>query len=388
MSTLRCVAAIMATEVRRVLRDRAALFFMVMLPAAIMVIIGATFAATQVTRIALVDLDASPASRELVAAFEQSHRLDVSRMADRAGAVDRTKLGELAAAVVIPHGFGARVSDGRANVSVLTASPQQSQAATAAVKAAASDLGTELAARRFVADHIPRLSGARVAELVTGVDARMSPTGVTTRNLGGSKLITSNPYTYTAAANLVLFVFVNSLAASAALIETRRLGVARRMMAAPLSTGSLITGITAARFAVAVLQSLILIAIGMLFGVDWGSPVAAVALIAVWSLVSAGVGTLIGCLVDKPDTAAGVGVPVGIGLGMLGGCMWPLEIVPKLMRTIGHLTPHAWAVDGWVKTMFEHKGLTDVLTNLGVLALWAAVLLSISTLTLRRRLTS
>lgn len=33
---------------------------------------------------------------------------------------------------------------------------------------------------------------------------------------------------------------------------------------------------------------------------------------------------------------------LGLGLGALGGCMVPLEILSATIRTLAHATPHAW----------------------------------------------
>ncbi|HEU5470800.1 MAG TPA: hypothetical protein VFV67_09105 [Actinophytocola sp.] len=51
---------------------------------------------------------------------------------------------------------------------------------------------------------------------------------------------------------------------------------------------------------------------------------AAAALITVWALVGTGTGILAGTLSRTPEQAGAI----GIAAGMLGGAMWPLEIVP------------------------------------------------------------
>ena len=68
--------------------------------------------------------------------------------------------------------------------------------------------------------------------------------------------------------------------------------------------------------------------------------------------------------------------------------MWPLEIVPPFMRTIGHLTPHAWAMDAWVALIFERAGVADIAVELAVLAAFAVVLGLLARRRLRRALTS
>jgi ABC-2 type transport system permease protein len=68
--------------------------------------------------------------------------------------------------------------------------------------------------------------------------------------------------------------------------------------------------------------------------------------------------------------------------------MWPLAIVSPAMRTIGHFTPHAWAVDGWIEILSRGGGILQIGTQLAVLAAFAVALLSIATVRLGRRLTA
>jgi ABC-2 type transport system permease protein len=187
--------------------------------------------------------------------------------------------------------------------------------------------------------------------------------------------------------NLVLFVFITSLAGAAALIEERRLGVTRRMLAAPTTATAILLGETLGRFLVALLQGLIVFTIGWLvFGVDWGDPPAALLLVTVFALVGTGAGMLFGSLLRTPEQATSIGPPVGIALGMLGGCMWPLAIVPAPMRLAGHLFPHAWAMDAFIDLISENAGLAGIAGKLAVLAAFAAVLLAVATWRLRRAL--
>jgi ABC-2 type transport system permease protein len=75
------------------------------------------------------------------------------------------------------------------------------------------------------------------------------------------------------------------------------------------------------------------------FGVDWGDPEAALLLVTVFALVGTGVGMLLGAVLRNSEQATSIGPPVGIALGMLGGCMWPLAIVPEPMRVVATCSP-------------------------------------------------
>ncbi|MGH8839570.1 MAG: ATP-binding cassette domain-containing protein [Jiangellaceae bacterium] len=81
------------------------------------------------------------------------------------------------------------------------------------------------------------------------------------------------------------------------------------------------------------LQSLLIVGVGaLLFGVDWGNPITAGALVALWALVGTGAGMLSGSVFRTPEQASSIGPTVGMVAGMLGGCMWPLAIVTVRLR--------------------------------------------------------
>jgi ABC-2 type transport system permease protein len=196
-------------------------------------------------------------------------------------------------------------------------------------------------------------------------------------------------FSYSAPTMLVLFVFINAMAGGAAIIQTRRLGIFARALAAPVRPRELVLGEGLCYVTLAAAQAALIVLVGgLVFGVDWGDPLAATVLVAVWCLVGTGAGLVSGTLFHTPEQASAIGPAVGIAFGMLGGCMWPLEIVPAGVRAAGHLTPHAWAVDAWVTLLSRGGGLTDILRPLAVLAAFAALLLGVATVRLRRSLTT
>ena len=187
---------------------------------------------------------------------------------------------------------------------------------------------------------------------------------------------------------LILFIFLTSLAGSAALIQTRRLGVSRRMVSTPTSIGEILVGETGGRFAVAMIQGLFIMAgAAVAFEVRWGNLGGASALLILMALVGAGAGMLMGSLFDNDEQAGSMGVFIGLGLAALGGCMVPLEIFPDTMQTIAHLTPHAWALDGFAELIRRGGTIADIWLELTVLAGFAAVFLALGTWRLRAKLT-
>jgi ABC-2 type transport system permease protein len=56
------------------------------------------------------------------------------------------------------------------------------------------------------------------------------------------------------------------------------------------------------------------------------------------------------------------------------------------MLVVAHLTPHAWAADGFASLVRHDGTIMDVLGELGVLLAYAAVLFAAGSWVLRRRI--
>lgn len=205
-----------------------------------------------------------------------------------------------------------------------------------------------------------------------------------------------NGYVMGAQSQLVLFMFLTSVTAATQLIVSRQLGVSRRMLATPTSTRTILLGellgrfgvaMLLGRFGVAMLQGLfIFLATALVFGVTWGDPLAAGAVIVLFGLVGTGVAMIVGSISNDPDQANSLGVGVSMLLGAFGGAMVPPEVFPEVMRTLPHITPHAWAIDALRDIALRQAGIVQVLPQLGVLLGMAAVLLAAATWRFRKAL--
>jgi ABC-2 type transport system permease protein len=375
----------------RLVRDRLALFFVVLLPVVIILVIGITFGEGGPDRlpVGVVDQGGGPLGAELRADLAASPALEPDGYDSLDALRKAVRRGVVAAGVVVPAGYDQALRAEGADAQV-TFVVDRTRSAPAAVRSAVA---------AAVARQAAVVQAARFAEGTAGVpfDAalararalggRQEQVRVEATSIGGREHALPSGFNYTAPSNLVLFVFITSLAGAAALVEERRLGVTRRMLAAPTTASTILLGETLGRFLVALLQGLIVFVVGWLvFGVDWGDPPAALLLVTVFALVGTGAGMLFGSVLRTAEQATSIGPPVGIALGMLGGCMWPLAIVPEPMRLAGHLFPHAWAMDAFIDLISEDAGLAGIAGKLAVLAGFAAVLLAVATWRLRRAL--
>jgi ABC-2 type transport system permease protein len=160
------------------------------------------------------------------------------------------------------------------------------------------------------------------------------------------------------------------------------------MVGTPTPLGVIVLGEGAGRWAVGIFQALyIMVASSLLFGINWGDLPTAVVLVTAFAAVAAGAAMLIGAVMTNDEQAAGITVMVGLALGALGGAMLPLELFASTLRTIAHVTPHAWAIDAFTDMTRRGATLPDVLPEVGVLAAMAVVLFAIASWRLRVTLT-
>jgi ABC-2 type transport system permease protein len=96
---------------------------------------------------------------------------------------------------------------------------------------------------------------------------------------------------------------------------------------------------------------------------------------------------LMGATFRNDQQASGIGVMVALGLAALGGAMFPLDLFSPTMQRVAHITPHAWALDGYAELVRRGGNVVDIIPELGVLAAYAAGLLLLATWRLRVAIT-
>jgi ABC-type multidrug transport system permease subunit len=184
-----------------------------------------------------------------------------------------------------------------------------------------------------------------------------------------------SPFSYVAPADLVLFMGITLLVLSSGQVESRKLGILRRLAAAPVRQRAVVAAQITTKLVLAAGQAIGLLFLGrVIFGVHWGNPFAIVLIIGFLALSLSGLSVLIGLWAKTQEQAIATAVVIGIAFGMLGGCMYPLDVVGTAIRTVGHGVPQAWAMDGFIALIYHNASFTQVLPQIAVLAGFGVVL--------------
>ncbi|MFI7448382.1 ABC transporter permease [Nonomuraea sp. NPDC049714] len=374
----RPVLALVAANLRRHTRDRVGLFFMVIMPFVSIVFVGMALGGgtTGSARlpVGVVAGGSDPITTAVLAELRRHPDLEVLPMDTAAELRSGVREGALAAGLVIP------AASTRLEL-VMTQTNGSGMAARSAVDVAVGKVAAVLEATR--AAGVAGATPAQAAEYVRQAQAEGGRVAVT-----DSATTAGDPhgFAYTAPANLLLFTFINSMAVAAALVESRRLGMLQRSLTAPVHQRSVLLGEALSRFLVAAAQAVLIMVVSSLaFGVTWGDPLAVAVVVGVFALVATGAAILVGTLLRSPDQAPAIGPPLGVVLGMLGGCLWPREASGELINAIGHAFPHAWGMDALLALTKPGTGLGTVLPEVAVLSGMAVLLLGGSLILFDRR---
>jgi ABC-type multidrug transport system permease subunit len=171
-----------------------------------------------------------------------------------------------------------------------------------------------------------------------------------------------------------MFVMLTVFGGMTTLVVEKEQWTLQRIATMPISRSQLLGGKILARFLLGVLQFTVVFIVGILASIHFGDDLIALLLVMIsYTLTITALSFAIGSRVKNAAQASGLSLLLSITLAPLGGAWWPMEVVPDLMRTIGHISPVAWAMDGFNALIFEGGTLTDVLLPILVLLILALI---------------
>jgi ABC-2 type transport system permease protein len=376
-------------NVRRMIRERSNIFFVFIFPVALVLLIGIQFGSGFALVVGVNQGESSELSEEIVEALEDAESVEVQRfenLDELRGAVER---GTAQAGVLLPEGLQSMAEAGETVEIGLISRPDNTgnQLQSVVGSAVSSVMGPVGAAQFSVAE--TEMGFGDALEVANQLAGSIEPIDVEVTAVGEALFPeTLGQFDLGASSQLVLFVFLTALAGSSALILTRQLGISRRMLSTPTPVRSIILGESLGRYATALVQGLYIMVLTLIiFGVNWGDPIGAILILMLLAAVGAGVGMLMGATFSNDQQASGIGVMVSLGLAALGGAMFPLDLFSPTMQRIAHITPHAWALDGYAELVRRGGSVLDILPELGVLAGYAVVFLALAAWRLRVAIT-
>lgn len=370
--------------------------------------------------VAITDLDRSALSAKIVAALRADGALAVSELSADVGAA-QVRAGTQRAAIVLPAGFGEQA--GRALFGgrdkpeiVVTVDPSQSMVmplvrgllaqhvmehVSQSVFSGALPVMGDLKAQALKNEALPaerRDELVAMFDSVAKVTARNASTaaapasGAASSAGGGagnfsmpfstreveasSKPETKyNSYSHSFAGMGVQFILLMGVDMAVGLLTMRRLGLWKRLRAAPLSRAKLLGSRIASTALIALIVFAVIYAVAIAaFGVRIdGSALGFGAVLIAFALLTASFGLLVAALGKTPEATRGLAILATLLLVMLGGAWVPSFIFPAWLQQISLFVPTRWAIDGLDAMSWRGLPLEAALMPVAVLLGFAAV---------------
>ena len=391
-------------DLRQVLRDRKTAFFLLIMPLAFTVLFGFAFGGFDVGEpddprlpVGLLDQDGSALSRRLADLLSGSAVVRVEaatttpqKLADRVGG------NTLAAAVIVPAGYGAGLMQGQPAILTLIADTGGSAGATVQGE-------VEAMARRFAAAaDTARISVQMLARgqpqageaagpaafdraLAAALAAWQQPpvsirATQTTAPQQEAPTQLPNAFAHSSPGMMVQFAVAGLMTAAAVLVAERRSRCLQRLLTTDISRPEILAGHFLAMFLLIFGQLLLLALFGqLLLRLNYlGAPLAALAVMTATALFAASMGLLIGSLARSQEQVIVFSLLPMFLLSGFGGAWMPLEFTPESFQRVARLTPLAWAMDGFQDIIVRGQGLPAVLPAVAALLAYAVALLGLA----------
>jgi len=351
--------------------NRRALVMSILAPIVIAAFFGAVFGSgmDKPTRIpiAFADRDASALSKAVGAAVKDDAAFEV-REGDEAAVVALAREGKVRAAIVLPAGFGeqarrALVGGGDKPVVAVHYDPSQATAMTLV--------------RGLLSQHVMKalgdsLGGGAAALSLPFTTRAVESTSRTDRPYNG--------YAHSFAGMGVQFILFMGIEVGVGVLLARRLGLWKRLRAAPLSRG-LLLGSYIASGAITALVLLAIIyaaAIGIFHVRIDGSVTGFVGIAFAFALLTSSFGLLIAAIGKTPEATRGLAIFATLVMVMLGGAWVPSFVFPPWLQTASLVVPTRWAVDGLDAMTWRGLGFDAAIAPIAMLLAFSALFAAIA----------
>jgi ABC-2 type transport system permease protein len=351
---MRAVWLICVKDLRARLRDRSALLIGIVVPLGLAFIFNAIFSgisgASGVISLGVVNADHGVASQQFTSgvlpAVRRSGLITIHTEPSLARARALAANGTLAAVIVIPAGFSARVQAGQpASMQVIgnIDAPVSAQVAKSIAESYAADLNRVRLSVATVAGSTP-LPPARAQALAAQAAAASAPVMVADVSAQTREL---DQKSFFAAGMAVFFLFFTVQFGVTSLLEERNDGTLARLLAAPISRASILGAKLLTSFLLGVISMTVLVAATtVLFGAHWGNPAGVTVLVVSAIMAATGIMALIATLARNAEQAANWQSVVAVILGLIGGTFFPVSQAPGILSSITFVAPQAWFLRG------------------------------------------
>jgi len=369
--------AMVRKELHQISRDRRTLLILVFVPALFLLLYGyaLNFDIKNID-LAVQDDDGSTASRELISAFTNSGYFTYAGAVHGQKALDwMIDTNAARAALVIPDGYG-RDLERRVPVRVQVIVNGDNANTASAVTGYASAIVAE--------------AGAEMLALAAGTTGA---SGATPRPLVGFEpRVWYNPQLRSAlflVPGLIAYITMITavISTSLAVVREKERGTMEQIRMAPVSPLAFVVGKTIPYSVIAFVSAVLIVLVSMaLFGLPQNGPWWLLfVLIGLFLVGAQGQGLLISTVAQNQQVAFQLALLSSfLPTFILSGFIFPITSMPPAVQAITHIVPARYFVSALRAVVLKGTNVDVVWPQMGALAIFAAVMLSLSALRLNR----
>ena len=397
-------------DLKLIVRDRAALTFMLLAP--FLLTIGMGFVTGRFSGsssglsdipVIIVNLDKEQLGNALAGVFSSEELADLmepTASPDPAAARRLIDEDQAAAAVIIPKGFTRSIIP--AEGTMFDSNAVQPEAVKIEVYTNPSRPTSSGVVKAIVDEFISRVEEGRtsgmtsivqlmqngllnpqnaegeVRKLFEDVDQTASTAITLKTDTQGADAVEFDILAYMAPGMALLFLMYTVSHGGRSILAERSQGTLPRLLISPTSTAQVLGGKVLGIFLTGVAQvGILILASTIFFGVKWGDAAGLVVLILAAVFGATGWGMLITALARTPAQVGSIGSATMLIFGILGGSFISLEQMPPFVQTISKITPNAWGLDGFT-TLALGGTLPNLIQPLTALLIMGTLLFGIA----------
>jgi ABC-2 type transport system permease protein len=375
---------IAAKDLMQILRDRKTFLFLLIMPVAFTFLFGFAFGGFSKGEtdprlpMAVINEDGGDLSLRLVSLLENSEVIAVTQDEEQTLADYEKSLskGDLAGILIIPAGYSPALLTG--SLRRLTLEANTTQTAGTTVQSEALAAANRLTSAVQTARIVGQTSSAFTPAFEQALTAWDNPpirieTASAVLETGQKLSAQFASLAHTSPGMMLQFAIAGLLTCATVIVNERKTRSLQRLLTTATRRSHILLGHYLAIFVLLFAQFMVLIAFGQLIlKVNYFRLPGATLLVALTSsLCIAALGLLIGVLAKSEEQAIAFSlIPMFLFAG-LGGAWTPLEYTSATFQAIGHVTPVAWAMDGFKNITVRLLGFESVLVPSAALSGYA-----------------
>ncbi|HNT53114.1 MAG TPA: ABC transporter permease [Anaerolineaceae bacterium] len=380
-------------DLLQMLRDRKTFLFLLLMPIAFTLLFGFVLNSTAPTAadarlpVGLLNRDpAAPFSLALESLLSSSNVIRLEPYGDVAALEEAVIDQSLAAAVIIPAGYGQLLQSNLPVKLTVIADPAipSGLSAQTEIGVAAGRLNRAIHTAQAMASQ-GRVSFAAAFDVALAawqnppVRLVEAPSQTALAEPRATPAADNN-FAHSSPGMILQFAIAGLLTCAQVIVSERKNRCLQRLLTTATGRVQILLGHYLAIFLLIFSQFVILILFGQfVLKLDYFTHLAATFLIALTAaLCISALGLLIGILSKSEEQAVTYALIGMFILAGLGGAWVPLEFTGSTFQRIGHLTPLAWAMDGFKDILVRGLGLTSVLLPAAVLLGYAVLFFGLS----------